>query len=105
LLYFLFFIPEILIMVRNASVFPGVEDVFTMAFFGYSMLLLLNSLLFIRHYKMTDYLKIVTGIFFLVYIAVLTGMVAPFSLAVFLVGGIAFLSRYYQYERWEQNME
>jgi len=98
LLYFVIFIPEIFIIARNAVTFKSTFGAFTMAFFGYSLLLLMNSLLFIKNFKMAEWLKIVTGIFFLVYIAVLTGFVGLFSVVVFFVAVTVFLTGYYQYE-------
>jgi hypothetical protein len=100
-LYFLVFLPEILIILRQTGSFPQFGDSFSMAFFGYSMLLLLNSVLFIQHFKMTEYLKIITGIFFLVYISVLTGVSVLFSIILCWAAGFVFFSRYCRYDPGE----
>lgn len=70
-----------------------------MADTGYSVLLLLNSLLFIRFFRMVDYLKIVVGIFFILFIGVLTGILLWLSVFSFFLSINIFFGRYYRYER------
>jgi hypothetical protein len=98
-LYFVIFIPELIVISRLILSFPHFSDAIVMAFFGYGMLMLLNSLLFIQDFKMIDYLKIITGIFILVFISVLTGIIGLFSACSLILSVYLFFAQYYRYER------
>ena len=71
LFYLLIFVPEIIVIVSlTPHYIPGPESIL-LVFYGYSILLFLNSLLFIRFFKPSDYLKIQSGIFLIIFITVL----------------------------------
>jgi hypothetical protein len=98
-LYFFLFIPEIMTigwLVPNHLQYTGA---FLFVFFGYSVLLLLNSLLFVKFFRMLDYLKIIVGIFFFIFIGVLTGILLWLSVFSFILSIYLFFSRYYRFER------
>ena len=86
LLYFFLFIPEIIIIEWLTPAYISYSDAILFIFFGYGLLLFLNSLLFIRFFRKLDYLKIVTGLFLIIFIAVLTGIFPA------LCGGLFLLS-------------
>jgi hypothetical protein len=98
-LYFFLFIPEIMTIGWMAPGHLHYNDALLFVFFGFSVLLLLNSLLFVKYLKMADYLKLIVVIFFIIYIGVLTGILLWLSVFSFTVSICIFFSRYYQYER------
>lgn len=99
LLYFLLFIPEIIIIGRLAPVNLHYDKAFLFIFFGYSILLFLNSILFIRFFRRVDYLKIIVGIFFIIFIGILTGTVLWISVLAFILSVYIFIKGYYRFER------
>jgi len=98
-LYFFLFIPEILTIGWLTPSHLQYKDAILFVFFGYSFLLFLNSLLFIQAFKILDYLKILTGIFFIVFMGVLTGMVLWLSVIGVMLSVHFFIRGYYQYEQ------
>ncbi|HEY4155528.1 MAG TPA: hypothetical protein VGM24_08870 [Puia sp.] len=98
-LYLFLFIPEILIIGWLTPAHLNFSDAFLFVFFGYSILLLLNSILFIKSVRMTDYLKILVAVFFLLFIAVLTGMVLWLSVFSSILAARLFFRSYYRFER------
>jgi hypothetical protein len=96
-LYFLLFLPEMITIGCLTPVFLHYADAFSFVCFGYSVLLLLNGLLFIRSFKMVDYLKIIVGVFFLTYIGILVGMIPWLAVFYFFLAGWLFFTRYYRY--------
>jgi hypothetical protein len=98
-LYFLLFIPEVITIARLTPKFLHYADAALLFFFGYSLLLFLNSLLFVQFYKMVDYLKMMVGIFFIVYLSVLTGILLWFSVFTFSTSLYLLFAKYYRYER------
>ena len=101
LFYLILFIPEILVII---SLIPGhipFGDAIFLVFFGYSILLFLNSLLFIRFFKPSDYLKILSGIFLAIFISVLTGIFPGFCAGLFFLSPYIFFRYYYQFEKKE----
>ena len=58
LFYLFLFIPEIVVIISLTPDHIPFPDAILLVFFGYSILLFLNSLLFIRFFKPSDYLKI-----------------------------------------------
>jgi hypothetical protein len=98
-LYFLLFIPEMTTIGCLTPAFLHYTDAFLFIFFGYSVLLLLNSLLFIRRFKIAEYLKILVGVFFLTYIGVLMGIIPWLAVFYFILSLYLFFSFYYRYER------
>jgi hypothetical protein len=98
-LYFLLFVPEMVTIGLLTPAWLHYTDAVLFVFFGYSVLLLLNSILFIRPFKMIEYLKIIFCFFFLLYAGVVMGIV-PWITVVFLALSVClFFTRYYRYER------
>ncbi|MDP4129938.1 MAG: hypothetical protein Q8918_12625 [Bacteroidota bacterium] len=98
-LYFVLFIPE---MITISLLTPGYlhyNDAFLFVFLGYTLLLLMNGILFIKSFRRMDYLKIIVAIFFIIFISVLTGTVFWLTLLCFILSVYLFFSRYYLYER------
>ena len=98
LFYFLVFIPEIIVIVFLTPFHISYANAILFIFFGYSVLLFLNSLLFIRFFRKFDYLKIITGLFLLIFIAVLAGIFPGLCIGLFLVSVYIFFSYYYRFE-------
>lgn len=102
ILYLILLAPEILII---AQMTPGhliYSDALLLIFFGWGILILLNSLLFIRLLKPFAYLKIISGIYLMVFIAVLTGIIIPFTICLFLISVYIFYQNYYRFEMTDQ---
>jgi hypothetical protein len=99
ILYFILLIPEILTIILLTPHYLRIQDAIIFIFLSYSMLLFLNSLLFIQFFKMKDYLKIILCIFFIEYFSVLSGT-CPLLCILLLISAISiFFSRYYRFER------
>jgi hypothetical protein len=99
ILYFILLLPEIITLGALTPKYLHYQYAFQLIFFGFSILLFLNSLLFIQFFSMKQYLKIILCIFFLIYLSVLTGYFFLFCIFLFLASGYIFFGRYYQYER------
>jgi hypothetical protein len=104
-LYGLLFVPELLTITLLTPLFLHCKDAFLFGFVGYSVLLLLNSILFIRPWTKKQYMKIIVGIFFLIYIGVLASVVGWIALVCFGGSVYLFFARYYRYERAESATE
>jgi hypothetical protein len=99
ILYFLLLIPEIITIVFLTPRYLHFQDAITLILISYSILLFLNSLLFIQFFRMKDYLKIILCIFFIEYFFVLSGTIALLSILLFISAITMFFSRYYRFER------
>jgi hypothetical protein len=97
-LYLVLLIPEIIIILLMTPVHLDFVNAFRLIFFGWGILILLNSLLFIGLFKPFSYLKIVSGIYFLVFLAILTGLTVPFTICLFLMSMYLFSQNYYLFE-------
>lgn len=95
-LYLLLFFPEIITIGCLTPDYLHCADAFALFFFGYSVLLLMNSLLFIRLFVILEYLKIVTGLFLLIYIGVLIGIIPWLAVLFLALSAYLFFSRYYR---------
>ncbi len=73
-------------------------DALLFGFLGYGLLLLLNSLLFIKPFGKKQYLKIVVVIFFILFAGIVTGTMIWLTMLSFLFSIYLFFSRYYRYE-------
>jgi hypothetical protein len=97
-LYFILLLPEIIILVVLTPKYLDFRYTFLFIFFAYSVLLFLNSLLFIQFFSMKYYLRIILCIFLFIYLSVLTGYFVLFCTLLFLASGFIFFDRYYQFE-------
>ena len=97
LLYLIFLVPEIIIIMLMTPGHLNPAHALLLIFFGWGILLLLNSILFIRLMKPFDYLKIVSGIYLMIFIAVLTGLTVPFAICLFLISIYLFSHYYYRF--------
>jgi hypothetical protein len=89
-LYLILFVPEIILIIRMTPNFMNYCQASLLLFFGYGILLLLNSLLFVKLFKPFDYLKIVSGIYLMIFVAVLSGLTIPFTISLFLISVYLF---------------
>jgi hypothetical protein len=99
LLYFILLIPEFITLTLLIPHFMSWFDGLLVAFFSYGVLLFLNSLLFIRFFKMKNYLKIILGIFLVVYLCILTKSLPPLCLFLLISAMLIFFKRYYRFSR------
>jgi hypothetical protein len=97
-LYFLLFIPEIIMIACLTPGYLRYQDAGLFIIFGYSTLLLMNSLLFVRHFPVTTFLKIAVVYFFIIFAAVLSGTVLWLAIISLLLSVIFFFKGYYAYE-------
>jgi hypothetical protein len=99
ILYFLLLLPEFVTIAFLTPQFLQYKDSIIFVLLSYSILLFLNSLLFIQFFRIVDYLKIILCIFFAEYFSVLTGT-APLLCALFFIFSISiFVFSYYRFER------
>lgn len=70
-LYFLVLAPEMCMIAWLTPVYLRWKDAFGWGTSGYALLLLLNSILYTAHVKMSDFLKLNLGIFGILYLGVL----------------------------------
>ena len=92
--YFLLFLPEFITILALAGMYLTWGDTALLLAFGHSILLLLNSLLLFPFPRMMDYLKIIGCIFFLIFLAVLTGILPWLCLFFFAFSIGIFFKRY-----------
>ena len=95
-------IPEIIIIALMTPVHLDYAHALLLIFFGWGILILLNSLLFIRLFNPFAYLKIISGIYLMVFIAVLTGIIIPCTICLFLISLYIFYQNYYRFEMADQ---
>ena len=96
--YFCVFFPDIIMLVSLAPDHLYYGEAFFFIFFGYGLLLLLNSLQLYDYNGMKDYLKVVVLLFIVIIIEVIPNRVHELSLLFFLLSAIIFFRRYYQFE-------
>ena len=96
-LYLLLLIPEIITILSLAPGYLHYSDAYLFIICSYSLVLLLNSILFIRPFKIRDYLKIVLVIFFVIYFFVLAQAILWITIIFLLAALYLFFSRYYKY--------
>jgi len=98
-LYFLLLLPEMLTIGWLTPTALRWKDALGFILSGYSLLLLLNSVLFVAPLKMSDYLKLTLGIFGILYLGVLGGFVIALAGGFFVVAGCLFFGGYWRYQR------
>jgi hypothetical protein len=98
LLYLFLFIPEIIVIISMTPDHIPLAETILLVFYGYGILMLLNSLLFIRFFKPSEYLKIQSGVFLFIFITVLTGTFP----GLFFLSPYIFFRYYYRFEKKEQ---
>jgi hypothetical protein len=98
-LFFLLLIPEFITIIFLTPRYLHYNDAFLFILVSYSLLLFLNTLLFVKFFRMIDYLKIILCVFFTEYIAVLAGMTAILVALFFLSAICIFKYNYYRFER------
>jgi hypothetical protein len=97
--HLLVLIPEMVTIRWLTPVYIGYGDAGLFIFFSWSILLFLNSILFIQFFKKFDYLKIVTGLFLVIFMVDLTGVFPVFCGCLFLFSGYCFFRHYYRFEK------
>jgi len=97
-LYFCLFIPEIVIIISRTPAALSYSEAAFFIFFGYGILLLLNSLQLYNYAGLKDYLKTVAQIFFAVIIAMIARQLYALSVLFFVVAVVLFFRRYYRFE-------
>jgi hypothetical protein len=102
-LYFCLFIPEIVTIATRTPVFLSYSEAFFFMFFGYGILLLLNSLQLYNYTGLKDYLKTVVQVFFAVIIAMVVRRLYELSILFFTLAVVLFFIRYYRFEPRQKN--
>jgi hypothetical protein len=98
-LFFILMIPEIITIVLLTPQYLHYNDALLFILVSYSIPLFLNSLLFVKFFRMIDYLKIIFFVFFTEYIAILAGMTVFLVLLFFLLATSIFKYCYYRFEK------
>jgi len=99
ILYFILLTPEFITIAFLTPYFLHLTEALLFALFSFSMLLFLNSLLFIQFFNIKDYLKIILCIFFLIYFSVLTASLFLLCILFFISSITIFFRRYYLFAR------
>jgi hypothetical protein len=97
LIYFMLLVPEWITLLLLTPKYLHVHDAFLLGFLAFSMLLFMNSLLFIRSFKKNDYLKITLLLFLAIYFSVLTTSTFWLCILLFFSSAAIFHRRYYRY--------
>jgi hypothetical protein len=104
-LYLILLIPEIIIIVQMAPAHLNYFNAFRLIFFGWGILFMLHCLLFIRLFNPFSYLKIVSGIYLVIFFAILTRLTVPFTIGLFLISIYLFSRHYYLFERADGELQ
>jgi len=96
--YFLIFLPECITIAALTPAHLTWSDAALYIGLGYSILLLLNSLLLLPFHRILNYLKVVGCIFFIIFLALLMGVLPWLCLFFFILSIAIFFSRYYRVE-------
>ncbi len=99
LVYLILLIPELItiLILTPRYLHPGDSLLFIL--FSYSLLLFLNSLLFVQFFRIKDYLKIILCIFLLIYLCILSSIIPLLCIFLLFTSIGIFQRRYYQFER------
>lgn len=98
LFYFCLFLPEIITIVARTPSCLQYEEAGFFIFFGFGILLLLNSLQLYNYPNLKSYLVNVTQLFFAVIIAMVSRQLYALSIIFFALAIILFFHRYYRFE-------
>jgi hypothetical protein len=99
MLYFVLLLPEIITIACLTPGYLHYKDAALFILLSFSLLMFMNSLLFIHFFRMIDYLKIILCIFLIVYFCVLSASL-PLLCILLLISSLSiFYIRYYQFER------
>ena len=96
--YFCLFIPEIITIASRTPAFLLYSEASFFVFFGYGILLLLNSLQLFNYTGWKDYFITTLQIFFAVIIGLIPNCLYELSVLFFLLSIIIFFRRYYLFE-------
>jgi hypothetical protein len=99
LLYLILLLPEIITIAFLTPGWLHYKDAVIFILLSYSLLLFLNSLLFIQFFRMNEYLKFILCLFLIIYISVLTVTIPWLCILLFLISAAIFYRRYYRFER------
>lgn len=102
--YFLVFIPDAIMLASLSPDHLYYSEAFFLIFFGYSLLLLLNSLQLYDYKGIKDYLKVVVQLFLVIIVAIIPKRVHELSMLFFLLSVIIFCRRYYRFEPKQINV-
>ena len=81
----------------------GYADACMFIIFGFAILLFMNALLFLRFFRKSEYLKIVTGLYLAIFIGLLSGIFPILVLVIFILSVYIFFTHYYQFEKIVQD--
>lgn len=98
-IYAALLIPEFCTILILTPRYLHIPDGLLFMLFSYGLVLFLNSLLFIRFFRIKDYLKIILCVFLLIYLCILTSSVPLLCVFLFFSSIAIFQNRYYQFER------
>jgi len=96
--YFVVFLPETVCLASFIPTQLSLSRAMMLFAFGYGLLLLLNSLLFIRSFKKTDFLKLNCALYLFVFIGVLAGIVPLLTASIVMLAMLIFYRFYYRFE-------
>jgi hypothetical protein len=102
--YLLIFIPEMITIATRVPAFLYFSEAVFFIFFGYGILLLLNSFQLYSYKGLKDYLVVIVQIFFAVIIAMVSWQLYVLSFIFFILSMVVFFRRYYLFEPQVRNV-
>ena len=99
LLFFILFIPEFVTAITLTPEHLSLQYAIDFMLYGYSLLLLMNTITFLYDFKMKDYLKVLLAIFAVEYIFIVTVGFLFLYLLFFVLSVAVFLKQYYKFKR------
>jgi hypothetical protein len=101
--YFCLLLPEMITIISRTPAFLYYSEAGFLIFFGYGVLLLLNSLQLFNYTGLKDYLVAVAQILFAVIIAMISRQLYALSVLLFVIAISIFFRRYYLFEPLPNN--
>lgn len=101
--YFLLFLPETSIIILKTPGHLIPPDAALLILLGYGIFMGMHSLLYIKSYKRVDFIKILTGLYFMIFIGALMHILWIVSILIYLLAVSIFFNFYYSYEITERN--
>lgn len=99
MLYFILLIPEFITIASLTPAYLLARDSILFITFSFTLVLFLNSLLFIQLFRSKDYLKIILCLFFLIYFCVLSKTIAWLCIGLYFSSMVIFITGYYRFEK------
>jgi hypothetical protein len=102
--YFCLFVPEVLMCASLTPAHITFSELCFFLFFGFGLLLMLNSLQLYNYTGVKEYLKTIMQFFVVFALALIPGWHVAFSIIIFTLAIILFFTRYLRFEPYPNNV-